>query len=333
MEQKGTLWIIAAVGIFLLAVLLPAIILFKPDTRKVQTTAPSVKPSSGGWIASPASVPESSAPTVDAQKTETSARDTASESSEYTADSTPQSAERNAAQVGDMTVFAQHATVYGLETQGNTQSASDGSTLIDLNALRSGDTSPTDTVTPKNETSAKSMEAMRQTARVSQAEPKESGAKEAPAGSEYFAAEPQRATVKTPVQKPSSAPKTAVSKNTAAKANAPKNSAPQKIMQKNTAAKPKAQIKTPAGKTQYWVQAASFVSKNGADAARSVLDENKISADVFTYKDGKGKIFYRVRIGPYVTKSEAEYWRTRVAQINDFKSGESYITQTSSATD
>nr|WP_290121767.1 hypothetical protein [Treponema socranskii] len=40
-----------------------------------------------------------------------------------------------------------------------------------------------------------------------------------------------------------------------------------------------------------------------------------------------------MRIGPYVTKSEAEYWRTRVGQINDFKSGESYITQTSSATD
>ena len=83
----------------------------------------------------------------------------------------------------------------------------------------------------------------------------------------------------------------------------------------------------------FWVQAASFANKNGADAARSVLDENKIPADVFTYKDGKGKVFYRVRIGPYVTKSEAEYWRTRVGQINDFKSGESYITQTSSATD
>jgi len=60
MEQKGTLWIIAAVGIFLLAVLLPAIILFKPDTHKVQTTTPIVKPSSGGWIAAGTSSPAGS---------------------------------------------------------------------------------------------------------------------------------------------------------------------------------------------------------------------------------------------------------------------------------
>ena len=313
MEQKGTLWIIAAVGIFLLAVLLPAIILFKPDTRKVQPTAPVAKPSSGGWIAPPASVPESNAPLADAQKTETNAQNTAAENSEYAGGRGTQSAERSAMQVGDMTVFAQNATVYGIENPRNTQSAPDGSTLIDLNSLRSDNTPPSDTVTPKNETSAKSMESARQTARVSSAE--------------YSVAESRSEAAK----KPSSESKTATAKSTAPKASARKNSAPSKAAQKNTAAKPKA--KTSTGKTQYWVQAASFASKNGADAARSVLDENKIPADVFTYKDGKGKVFYRVRIGPYVTKSEAEYWRTRVAQINDFKSGESYITQTSSATD
>ena len=307
MEQKGTLWIIAAVGIFLLAVLLPAIILFKPDTHKVQMTAPTVKPSSGGWIATGTSSPAGSASENETAKGDVPADKIDSENSVKPEAGGSRSTERNAMQVGDMTVFAQNATVYGIETARNTQSAPDGSTLIDLNALRSGDTSPTDTVTPKSETSAKSMETARQTARASQA-----------GQEQYSAAESRSAAVKTPAKKPSSEPKTAPSKSVATK-----------TAQKNAAAKPKA----PAGKTQYWIQAASFASKNGADAARSVLDENKIPADVFTYKDGKGKVFYRVRIGPYVTKSEAEYWRTRVAQINDFKSGESYITQTSSATD
>ena len=307
MEQKGTLWIIAAVGIFLLAVLLPAIILFKPDTHKVQMTAPTVKPSSGGWIATGTSSPAGSASENETAKGDVPADKIDSENSVKPEAGGSRSTERNAMQVGDMTVFAQNATVYGIVTARNTQSAPDGSTLIDLNALRSGDTSPTDTVTPKSETSAKSMETARQTARASQA-----------GQEQYSAAESRSAAVKTPAKKPSSEPKTAPSKSVATK-----------TAQKNAAAKPKA----PAGKTQYWIQAASFASKNGADAARSVLDENKIPADVFTYKDGKGKVFYRVRIGPYVTKSEAEYWRTRVAQINDFKSGESYITQTSSATD
>ena len=307
MEQKGTLWIIAAVGIFLLAVLLPAIILFKPDTHKVQMTAPTVKPSSGGWIATGTSSPAGSASENETAKGDVPADKIDFENSVKPEASGSQSTTQNAMQVGDMTVFAQNATVYGFEAPRNTQSAPDGSTLIDLNALRSGDISPTDTVTPKNETSAKSMETARQTARASQA-----------GQEQYSAAESRSAAVKTPAKKPSSEPKTAPSKSVATK-----------TAQKNAAAKPKA----PAGKTQYWIQAASFASKNGADAARSVLDENKIPADVFTYKDGKGKVFYRVRIGPYVTKSEAEYWRTRVAQINDFKSGESYITQTSSATD
>ena len=307
MEQKGTLWIIAAVGIFLLAVLLPAIILFKPDTHKVQMTAPIAKPSSGGWVATGTSSPAGSASENGTAKGDVPADKIDFENSVKPEAGGSRSTERNAMQVGDMTVFAQNATVYGIENPRNTQSAPDGSTLIDLNALRSSDTFPSDTVTPKNETSAKSMETARQTARAPQTEQ-----------AQYSAAESRSTAVKNPAKKPSSEPKTAPSKSVATK-----------TAQKNAAAKPKA----PAGKTQYWIQAASFASKNGADSARSVLDENKIPADVFTYKDGKGKVFYRVRIGPYVTKSEAEYWRTRVAQINDFKSGESYITQTSSATD
>ena len=320
MEQKGTLWIIAAVGIFLLAVLLPAIILFKPDTHKVQTTAPIAKPSSGGWIATGTSSPSGSVSENETAKGDVPADKIDSENPAKPEIGGTQSTERSTTQVGDMTVFAQNATVYGFETQRNTQNAPDGSTLIDLNTLRSDGTSPSDTVTAKNETSAKSMETARQTARAPQTEQ-----------AQYSAAESRSTAVKNPAKKLSSEQAKTAQKNTAAKTPASKNTVSPKTAQKNTATKPKA--KTSTGKTQYWVQAASFANKNGADAARSVLDENKIPADVFTYKDGKGKVFYRVRIGPYVTKSEAEYWRTRVAQINDFKSGESYITQTSSATD
>jgi hypothetical protein len=58
------------------------------------------------------------------------------------------------------------------------------------------------------------------------------------------------------------------------------------------------------------------------------LDENRIPADIFTYEDNKGKLFFRVRVGPYTTKSEAEYWRTRINKIDTFAKAESYVTST-----
>lgn len=56
------------------------------------------------------------------------------------------------------------------------------------------------------------------------------------------------------------------------------------------------------------------------------LDENRIPSEVFTYKDSKNTLYYRVRVGPYTTKSEAEYWKNRICQIADFKNSQSYIT-------
>ena len=79
--------------------------------------------------------------------------------------------------------------------------------------------------------------------------------------------------------------------------------------------------------TQYWVQVASYSNKKGAESARSVLDSNKIPADVFTYKEN---MFFRVRVGPYTTKSEAEYWRSKINNINEFAKAESYVTSTKS---
>lgn len=79
--------------------------------------------------------------------------------------------------------------------------------------------------------------------------------------------------------------------------------------------------------TKYWVQAASFTNKKSADSARTELDENKIPAEVFTYKDKKDTLFYRVRVGPYTTKSEAEYWKGRIGSMDFFKDTQSYVTE------
>ena len=76
---------------------------------------------------------------------------------------------------------------------------------------------------------------------------------------------------------------------------------------------------------QYWVQVASFTGKKNAEDARAALLEEKINSEIFTYKDSKGVIYYRLRVGPYTTKSEAEYWHSRIKLIEQFAGTSSYV--------
>ena len=297
MEQRRTLWIIAAVGIFLLVVLGAALILYSPTAHSTQTIAaiaPVEKPASSGWVSAPESSfqPQTAPEQTYVQTTTPPPAETPAASAETSSTNTSQGITK----VGDMTVIAQNATVYGLEKKYPADTAQDGSTTIDLNTLKTAPAVSSE-VTPQNDISAKAIESVKQTAH----------------------AEPVNPPVTESVKK--TVPKAAVKEKTAAK-EAPKAAAKQSA--------PKT-AKKAATVTQFWVQAAAFTNKKSADDARTILDNNKIPADVFTYKDNKGRMFYRVRIGPYTTKSEAEYWRTRIVQIAEFTNTQSYITSTSSA--
>ncbi len=77
---------------------------------------------------------------------------------------------------------------------------------------------------------------------------------------------------------------------------------------------------------KYWIQAGSYSSKKNAEEARSALSAEKIASEIFTFTDANGTLFYRVRVGPYTTKSEAEYWQSRIALIQKFSGTKTYIT-------
>ena len=279
MEQKKTLWIIAAVGVFLLVVLGVPAILHYPSRNQIPAYA-SISPvekisSSSGWtkpaadVSAPVSLPS---------------QDLAS------------------AKVNDLVVLADNATVYSQ----NTTTSSNGATTIDLNALKNEliteqqaaaqpqninitvnlpETKTTETktvITPYQETAA--------TVKAAETKPVEN-------------------VVKTVQKVETKTTKTA----------------------KTTASAPAAEKveKTEPKKTQFWVQVAANSNKKGAEEARSVLDENKIPSDIFTYRDNKDKLYYRVRVGPYTTKSEAEYWRTKIVKIKEIdNANDSYITST-----
>ena len=85
--------------------------------------------------------------------------------------------------------------------------------------------------------------------------------------------------------------------------------------------------KSPAQKTVstlYWVQTASLTSRLNAEAARDTLTSKHMKAEIFTKETATG-LTYRVRVGPFKNKTEAEYWLKKIKEIKGFEG--SYVTQ------
>jgi DedD protein len=108
---------------------------------------------------------------------------------------------------------------------------------------------------------------------------------------------------------------------TQAVAAKPKTQAAPKI----TAA-PKAPAKPATVKVaEYWIQAASFTSRGRADELKQSLAEKGVAA-LIVVKDISGKSYYRLRIGPYSVKAEAEDWLSRLKGFPGC--GEAYVSRT-----
>ena len=306
MEQKRTLWIMAAVGVFLLVVLGAALILYSPTARSSQTIAtvsPSNKQTSNGWVSLAPAENETTIPQTKMPATETFIEETNEVPQQNVINS-----EEKITRVAELTVYADKATIISnnpnemnnvvaavpssvpeQKTAEQTHhTVINNTTTIDINPV----ISEKPVVTPKNELTKNTIET---TSKKVVAKPvvKQVAKKE----------------VSKPVSKPKKVTTTKATTSTTTTAKVTK-----------TPAKPKV--------VQYWVQVTSLKSKKSAENAREVLDENKITADIFTYKDKKDQLFYRVRVGPYTTKSEAEYWQSKIAKIDTFASSSSYITST-----
>ena len=280
MEQKRTLWIIAAAGMFLLVVLGAAFILYSP----AQKSAPQT-------IARNFEIPNTKVQTVQGWTS-------------VPGDSGNQLLPPGEIRTKDLTVYTENTTVYGTES-------SEGTT-IDLSTLKAAsEMAPAQETFPQN---------INITVNIpeTKTEIKDIPVKVAESMSEA----------------PKDTSTSVVIKNTEPVKQVAKVSAKTPVSSKASsnvkAASPAKKVETKVAETkinQYWVQAAAYSNKKTAENARGVLDENKIPADIFTYQDAKGKVFYRVRVGPYTTKSEAEYWRTKIDKIAAFSKAESYITQ------
>jgi cell division protein FtsN len=97
------------------------------------------------------------------------------------------------------------------------------------------------------------------------------------------------------------------------------------------ASKPAAKaVAKPAGKpaskpervTEYWIQAGSFSSAARAEEVARRLEERGLAARTST-RDLNGKTHFRVRVGPYASKAEAEKFLGWIRELKGFET--SYI--------
>lgn len=281
MEQKRTLWIVAAVGVFLLVVLGAALILYTPQSKQATIANSRVTNSStasNGWISLAPSAP---------LQTSTNPDEKVDEESSVLSDKEIPNPAKTELRTEEVNIYAENANVYSEKTE--------------LNKLG-------ENATVKDETSEKPTT-------IVLTEPEKTA--EAKASKPEVSKPRSNVAVKNSVSEKQKAPAKPEHKNTAKTAKTEQN--------KSVSAKPS--VKEPEI-VQYWVQVSALTSRKSADEARNKLGENQITADVFTYTDNKKQLFYRVRVGPYTTKSEAEYWRTKISKIDSFQNSSSYITST-----
>lgn len=300
MEEKRILWISAAVGIFLLIVIGAAWILYAPHKNADSASILTQEQNENTWILTPQA---SGSALAEAPKEEVPARPAGTAPAVLPSDaavSNEISDQANTLQSKDLTIISNNTTVF----------AKDGVTTIDLTA--SGRAPEQQAI----EASAGSENARD----VKTVVPAQSG-------NEVGAAETaQNQSVKpaTAGTQSTQAQKSAPSSTKKAAAAKPANSAA-----KNTGKPKAAAAKTASVPDRFWVQAASFTDKENAENARSILANEKIPAEVFTYRDKNGRTFYRLRVGPYTTESEAQYWNSRIKLIEHFSSTQSYVTNSS----
>ena len=281
MEQKRTLWIVAAVGVFLLVVLGAALILYTPQSKQATIANSRVTNSStasNGWISLAPSAP---------LQTSTNTDEKVEEENSVLPEKEISNPAKTELRTEEVNIYAENAKVYSEKTE--------------LNKLG-------ENATVKAESSEKPTT-------IVLTEPEKTA--EAKASKPEVSKPRSNVAVKNSVSEKQKAPAKPEHKNTAKTAKTEQN--------KSVSAKPS--VKEPEI-VQYWVQVSALTSRKSADEARNKLGENQINADVFTYTDNKKQLFYRVRVGPYTTKSEAEYWRTKISKIDSFQNSSSYITST-----
>lgn len=129
-----------------------------------------------------------------------------------------------------------------------------------------------------------------------------------------------RIPAKDPVQEKTSTPrgpqKTAPAPTTTSPG--PSGSSPAAGAKPPSSPASKAPIPQTRTREDYWVQAGSFSTATRAQGAKENLAAKGITA-IIENRDVKGQNFYRVRVGPFTSQNEADYWLSVIKKIQGFE--------------
>jgi len=78
-------------------------------------------------------------------------------------------------------------------------------------------------------------------------------------------------------------------------------------------------------KNDYWVQTGAFTAKVRAEGVKENLASKGITS-VIENRDVDGRTWYRVRVGPYTSETEANYWLALVQSIDGFADSQVRVT-------
>ncbi|WP_010257871.1 SPOR domain-containing protein [Treponema primitia] len=119
---------------------------------------------------------------------------------------------------------------------------------------------------------------------------------------------------------------------TAAVPDAPRVAArPAPARQTPAAAAPRAAAPKSAAPAQsksrenFWVQTGSFSTVARAEGVKDTLASKGITS-LIENRDVDGKTFFRVRVGPYTSKNEADYWLALIKSIHGFEESQVWKT-------
>jgi cell division protein FtsN len=87
-------------------------------------------------------------------------------------------------------------------------------------------------------------------------------------------------------------------------------------------AKPAVAAHAPRKTADYWIQTGSYKSQTKAEDLVALLESKGLGSRVFSYA-ANGDTFFRVRVGPYPNRGEADKFLTLVKQVQGLES--SYI--------
>lgn len=325
MEQKKTLWIVLVTGIFLLVVIGAALLLFKNESPSRVPGNAYVSPTISDVMVKPSGTSDAANPLENNSLAENAGESAAANVSENadpallngSQELTLLGDENASGQNGqnplekDAIVNAENATVNADTVYVN------GGTTLQLNTVPSG------TVTAKNEVAEK---AMSKTNEAREGLASGSAAKESTV-SKSSGVTTSASKSDTSTKAASSTSGASEKKSASAKESTAKKSTAAASTSKTTTSTSSLKESTSTPMASFWIQAASYTTKKRADEARAVLEASSLPCEVFTYKDSdSGNLYYRVRVGPYLTKTEAEYWQTKIQALDYFKGTSSYVT-------